>query len=215
MTGVAWLAMGAAAAFAIGNWTAVLRGHRRLEYVCKPAVMVALVVSALALDPVDDVQRAWFVVALLLSLAGDVFLMLPEERSEYLFVAGLGSFLLGHLAYIGGFAARGFDWSGHWWGLLLVPVIIWFAGVPIVRSARTADRALTVPVAAYVGVILAMLVCAVASGVALAAVGAAVFVVSDATLGWNRFVKPLAHGPIVVISTYHVAQALLVVSLTV
>jgi uncharacterized membrane protein YhhN len=215
VTGLAWLAVGVAAVFALGDWTADLRHDKRLEYICKPAVMVALIVAALALDPVSDSQRAWFLAALVLSLAGDVFLMLPQERSDWLFVGGLGSFLLGHLAYIGGFAARGFDWSGHWWGLLLVPFVIALVGVPIVRGARAADPTLTVPVFAYIAVILAMLVCAIASGVALAAAGAAIFVVSDATLGWNRFVKPLGRGEIVVITTYHVAQTLLVLSLTV
>ena len=53
---------------------------------------------ALALDPFDSAVRAWFVAALVLCLAGDVFLMLPKD----LFVAGLASFLLGHLCYVAG-----------------------------------------------------------------------------------------------------------------
>ena len=48
-------------------------------------------------------MRAWFVAALVLSLAGDVFLMLPKD----LFVFGLGAFLLGHLAYIVGLHVDG------------------------------------------------------------------------------------------------------------
>ena len=205
-----------AAAFAVGNWIAVARGKpgTRLEYVCKPAVMVALLAAAVALDPVDDAARVWFVVALLLSLAGDVFLMLPDERAEWLFVAGLGAFLLAHVAYIGGFAARGIDWSGHWPALFIAPLIIGFLGVPIVRGARNRDATLTIPVSVYIAVLIAMLLNAIATGVALAALGAAVFAVSDATLGWNRFVRTLRWGPLVVIVTYHVAQALLVVSLT-
>src|SRR5262249_55581390 len=143
----------------------------------------------------------------------DVFLMLPDERVEWFFVAGLGSFLVAHLAYIGGFAARGLDWSGHWPALLIAPLIVAFLGVPIVRGARARDAALTVPVSVYIAVLIAMLLNAIATGIVLAAIGAAVFAVSDATLGWNRFVRELRWGPLVVIVTYQVAQALLVVSL--
>ncbi|NIW49240.1 MAG: lysoplasmalogenase, partial [Gammaproteobacteria bacterium] len=38
----------------------------------------------------------YFLIGLALSLAGDIFLMLPDEK----FIAGLVSFLLAHLAYI-------------------------------------------------------------------------------------------------------------------
>src|SRR5207248_1371173 len=140
-----------AALFAVGNWYAILRQTRRgkrqrraavggdrsgatlgadrvIEYVCKPAVMVALIGAALTIDPVNDAMRAWFVVALVFSLAGDVFLMLPEDRSELFFVAGLGSFLIAHIAYVGGFIARGADWSAHWPALVIAPFVIWFLG---------------------------------------------------------------------------------------
>jgi uncharacterized membrane protein YhhN len=85
----------AAAAFAVGDWVAKARDDATLEYACKPLTMVALVVAALALEPVDDATRAWFVAALVLSLAGDVFLMLPERElgPADTFTFGLGSFL--------------------------------------------------------------------------------------------------------------------------
>lgn len=44
-----------------------------------------------------------FLLALLFSLLGDIFLMLPRER----FLAGLGAFLLAHLAYGWGFLGSG------------------------------------------------------------------------------------------------------------
>ena len=50
---------------------------------------------ALALDPVHGDMRTWFVIALVFSLLGDIFLMLPSDK----FVFGLGAFLLGHVAY--------------------------------------------------------------------------------------------------------------------
>jgi len=50
-------------------------------------------------------------------------------------------------------------------------------------------------------------------GVATAAVGAALFVVSDAVLALGRFVRPIRHGNLAVHVTYHLAQGLLVLSL--
>jgi alkenylglycerophosphocholine hydrolase len=87
---------------AIVDWWAVATDRRPVEYLAKPLTMVVLIAAALVLDPVDGTQRWWFVVALVLSLAGDVFLMLPRD----LFVPGLASFLLGHVAYVVGL------WSG-------------------------------------------------------------------------------------------------------
>jgi uncharacterized membrane protein YhhN len=68
-----------------------------------------LITAAVALRHGDPSLRCAFTAtALVLSLAGDVFLMLPRN----LFVAGLGSFLLVHVAYIVAFnspASNGFS----------------------------------------------------------------------------------------------------------
>jgi hypothetical protein len=56
--------------------------------------------------------------------------------------------------------------------------------------------------------------CAFASGIALGAIGALLFMTSDALIGEERFVRHRAWQPLAIIVTYHVAQALLVVSLT-
>jgi uncharacterized membrane protein YhhN len=69
------------------------------------------------------------------------------------------------------------------------------------------------PVGAYMLVISAMVASAVGTGLALAVAGAVLFYVSDALIAWTRFVHDLPHGRLAVITTYHVAQALLVLSL--
>ena len=78
---------------------------------------------------------------------------------------------------------------------------------------RGGDRALVAPVALYLVVILTMAVLAANVGVPAALAGAVLFVVSDTTLAVNRFVRPLPHGDVAVHLTYHLAQALLVLSL--
>ena len=61
--------------------------------------------------------------------------------------------------------------------------------------------------------ILTMAVLAANVGVPAAAAGAALFVVSDAVLALNRFVRPIPRGDVAVHVTYHLAQGLLVLSL--
>ena len=46
-----------------------------------------------------------------------------------------------------------------------------------------------------------------------AMMGATLFFVSDALLGWNRFVRPLRWAPVGIMTTYHLGQAGLVLSL--
>ncbi|MCZ7535099.1 MAG: lysoplasmalogenase [Acidimicrobiia bacterium] len=121
MTTGAWTALAVATAFALANWYSRLRHDRTLQYVTKPAALVALVAVAVLLDPADPTRRAWFVAALICGLAGDVFLMLPSDR----FVAGLASFLVGHVLYVAGFMTdprrRGRSpsrWpSSPWWSV--------------------------------------------------------------------------------------------------
>ena len=195
--------------FAIGNWVAVDRGHRRLEWVCKPATLALLLGVTLVLDPSDDGQRAWFVVALVLSLAGDVFLMLPKER----FVEGLGSFLLGHVAYVVGLGQEA----------SLVPLLVGalaVSGVTVVVGRRVLaavqageEPALAMPVALYMAVISAMVATAVGTLDVLAIGGAALFFLSDALIAWNRFVEPVPRARLAIMVTYHLGQAGLVLSL--
>jgi uncharacterized membrane protein YhhN len=187
----------------------VARGNKRFEYVCKPAVMVALVGVALLLHPTYGGRRDWFVAALALSLLGDVFLMLPRD----LFVAGLASFLLAHLAYVVGFRVHG--GSGTEWALAAAGVLVVDAvlGGPVLGAVRRRHADLLVPVVAYMVVISAMVSAALATGVALAIAGALLFFASDTLIAWNRFVGARPWMPLAIIVTYHVGQSGLVLSL--
>jgi uncharacterized membrane protein YhhN len=184
--------------------------RRPVEYVAKPLTMVVLIAAALALDPADGTARTWFVVALVLSLAGDVFLMLPRD----LFVPGLASFLLGHVAYIVGLLSMDTSVAGLVVGVAIIAIALPLLGVRILRAVRTgSEPALAVPVAAYILVISAMVIAAGASGSAIALAGAVSFYVSDALIAWTRFIQPLAWGRVAVMVTYHAAQVALVASL--
>jgi uncharacterized membrane protein YhhN len=207
MTTAAWALLAVAGVFAVGDWIAVATGRKPLEYLCKPATLAFLIAVALALDPTHADVRAWFVVALVFSLLGDIFLMLPGD----LFVFGLSAFLVGHLAYTVGLNLHT---DGDW--LFAIPVVIVAAllATRLVRGIkRTGEGALLGPVIAYVVVIGAMVISAVASGNALAAAGALLFMGSDALIGETRFVHPHRGAGVAIMVTYHLGQAGLVLSL--
>ncbi|MGJ4748546.1 lysoplasmalogenase, partial [Leptospira sp. SA-E8] len=153
--------------------------------------------------------------ALLGSLAGDVFLMLPGNY----FIPGLVSFLLAHLCYLAVFKQQGMRWFPSRAGLLatlliggLMYALLWAGGLPV---------ALRVPVAAYVLVIALMAAQAIGraralratdkdQGALLVALGAGFFMVSDGLLAINKFVTPLPLASLWVLSTYFLAQLLIV-----
>ena len=210
VTGGAFLLLALALVAAVGDWIAVHHQTKGLEYVCKPLTMVLLVGVALALDPEDPTARAWFVVALLLCLLGDIFLMLPQD----LFVFGLGAFLLGHLAYIVGMEAEGIEGPRFLVGIIIVMVLLALIGTPILKAVRAGpDPELAGPVVAYMFVISAMVATAIGVGDVVAIIGAGLFYVSDALIAWNRFLRETRHAHVTIMVTYHLAQMGLVLSL--
>ncbi|HYZ94120.1 MAG TPA: lysoplasmalogenase [Actinomycetota bacterium] len=208
MTDFSWLLFDAAIFFAAADWIAVALRNKTLEYVCKPAAIAFLIAVALAVQPRNDVQRWAFVVALVFSLAGDVLLMVDR------FLPGLIAFFGGHVAYIVGLRSGRTDFRPLLLSALIVFVAIVFVGARILVAVRERSPELGTPVSAYIAVISVMVACALASGNPLAATGAALFMVSDSLIAWNRFVKPLSWAPITIIVTYHLAQAGLVLSLS-
>ena len=209
MTAAAFLWLCLALVAALADWLAVYHDNRRLEFVAKPLTMVLLIGAAVALDPADPATRYWFVVALLLSLGGDVFLMVRKD----LFVAGLGSFLLAHVAYVIGLLTSGVHGGGLLVGLVLAVAGFGLIGARLMRGVRRTDRALVTPVLGYIVVISAMLITAYGTQRFWALAGASFFYVSDSLLGRQRFLEPRERGDTAVMVTYHIAQFLLVLSL--
>ena len=212
MNRLAWGAFGLAAVAAAGDLASILRHNRRLEYATKPTVMVLLIAAALLLGPASQGERALFVVALVLGLAGDVFLMLPDR----FLLPGIGAFLGGHLAYVVGFRFAGFSVVGLIIGVIIVAATAGLLLRRILRALEASGRAnLRNPVLAYAIVISLMTVSATASGNLVAAAGGLLFFFSDVIFAWYRFVKPVAWGQPVNIVMYQAGQALLVLSLAV
>jgi uncharacterized membrane protein YhhN len=58
------------------DWVVVEKGWNRLEYVTKPVTILLLIYWLYFIDGVNGAML-WFLIGLLFSLAGDIFLMLP------------------------------------------------------------------------------------------------------------------------------------------
>lgn len=214
VTVTAQVLLGVTAVAAIVDWLAVGTRNRRLEYVAKPLTLAGLVAVACTLDPSAGDVRAAFVVALVLSLIGDVFLMLPGDRW---FVPGLAAFLGAHVAYVVGFSLDPGSGAALLVGALIVLAVMVPTGVRLVRAVRRTAAPLVGPVSAYVVVIAAMVACATAWGNGWAIAGAWLFAASDTGIGESRFVRPQwsdARGArLAIIVLYHLGQAGLVLSL--
>ncbi|WP_375497056.1 lysoplasmalogenase family protein [uncultured Jatrophihabitans sp.] len=205
-----------AAVLAVGDWVAVHRRLPRLEGLLKPATL-ALLVSAAATADLGD-AKPWVVVALVLGLLGDVALLAPAgppgAPPRPAFLAGLGAFLLGHLAWIAAFLTR--DVHGLAFAVGAV-IAVGIGGVvlgPVLAAARRdAGLPFAAIIAAYAVVLALAAAFAAGTGVLATAIGGVLFLLSDATLARERFVRPIPHGRVIVIVSYHLAQGLMVIGL--
>ncbi len=191
-------------AVAVMDWVAVHLKNKPLEYIAKPLTMVVLIAAVLAMNPASTAARVFFVVALVFSMIGDIFLMLPNR--EKWFVFGLGSFLLGHLAYIPGLALLGLSIPELGIGLLVVAVAVGLIGMRIVAGVRQREPKLVIPVTVYMSVISLMVATAIGTGRIVAIAGAALFFCSDALIAWNGFIKEHRWAKVAIMVTYHLGQ---------
>ncbi len=178
-----------------------------LHFVAKPAATLACVLLAAGARPARSSRyQRGVVIALLFGLAGDVLLMLPNEA---LFPAGLGVFLIGHFAYLWAFTdgVKFFERPAPavYFGLV--------AGLLLIVLLRSVEGPLRAPLVAYVLVLATMAAQARVralvrpdAGARLAAVGATLFVLSDALLGIERFVTPFPLAHVAILVTYWGAQ---------
>lgn len=130
---------------------------------------------------------ALLIVGLLLCALGDAFL---AQNNEKTFLAGLASFLAGHLAYVILFvlAGSGFDIIlAQSWRVILPAIALAFAVSLLRRLLPVVGAPMRLPVTAYVVAISAMLLASATVPPPLVMLGAAFFVASDSILAIERF----------------------------
>jgi len=205
-----WIALttAAVAMLLLSEW----RGFRPGVWIAKPLASTGFIGAALAAGAQDSGYGWLVLLALVLSWLGDVLLIPDDPRS---FVAGLGAFLLGHVAFAVAFLSRGVS-----------PLAVGIAALVLFLPMRWAlrwlgphvSREMATPVKAYVTVISIMVMCAVgavaAGGPPVILAGAVAFYASDLAVARQQFVAKTILNKLWGLPLYYGAQLLLAFSVT-
>lgn len=191
--------------------TAVLYGFLCLSYLLVAPFTAVEISSLLKIVPILFLSflavraginslSGHLLLALLFSMGGDVLLEMD------LFVPGLSSFLLAQFLYGSLFFRYHSSWSVNYpIGLLLVG-----ASLVMVYVMWNYAGEMRLPVIAYLSVITYMGLSANTSTIKGAMLGAAVFIFSDSVIAINRFVMEVPAADWLIMTSYYVAQFLLV-----
>lgn len=166
---------------------------------------LAYPVAFLALMALIDYKHIgiWMVYGLVFSALGD------WQGTQGNFFRQMALFGLAHIAYICYFASRLENKDNEkagWatWLCVLIGVAAYIKVVPMVPSGTLRSGVIV-----YCLLILAMLRMALRQRDIWFALGAALFVISDFILAWNKFVSPIDHASWCIIVPYYGAQWLL------
>ena len=191
---------------AIVHLAMIVAGADEAARVSKLLLMPALAVGVvLMLWPLRG-SAAWLLlVAIVLSWGGDTSLTI---EGEWWFIAGLGLFLLAHLAYIALFLRL--PSTGRRFAPWSLVYAAWYLAFLALLGPHLGG--LVLPVAVYGAVLGTMAALASGCGGVIAA-GAALFVVSDSVLALGRFLPgyEFAAHDLTVMASYLAAQGLIAV----
>ncbi|WP_255067443.1 lysoplasmalogenase [Lacihabitans sp. LS3-19] len=170
--------------------------------ITKPLLMPLLMILAIQ----SGIKDKFLYIALFFSLLGDVFLMYSGQNY---FMLGLGSFLIGHFAYILLFKKQ-FRFNLIKSLPFAIATFLYFMFLK-----RGIPNELFVAVTLYCSVITLMAIFAAcrisnAKSYQIVLLGAILFVISDSLIAYNKFYESLKYSSVLVMSTYGVAQYLIV-----
>lgn len=177
-----------------GPWMAALK--------ILPIAMLVI----LAAGRLSGLSRGLTVGALLLSALGDVFLALDFPNQ---FVFGLGAFLLAQLTYGASFL-RASDFRNKRSILRGLPLVIASFLLALVLLPKAGELAPAVMFYLLAILFMALSAAAHRGASALLFAGAVSFMISDSLIAINKFLTPLPLSGLAVMSTYYLAQLLLV-----
>ena len=186
----------------------LLSNFPEIRYVTKPLLMILLMGHIAQENP----RPALFFTAIF-ALLGDVFLMLPGDSPLY-FQLGLGSFLIMQLSYIRLFARQASDqvWVPAFARKPLAGVLIYVFSFLAFLNPYLAGG-MKIPVTLYAFALGSMLYFAIRLRNQTIVLGAFFFVVSDSVLAFGKFYYSFPGISTLVMSTYIVAQLLLISAL--
>jgi uncharacterized membrane protein YhhN len=211
-----------AASIAVG-WTelwvvalviAERRGSQRGVWIAKPLASLGFVACALAQGALASSYGMTVLAGLCACALGDV-LLIPRGAGKA-FLAGMGSFALGHAAYALAFARLG---QARTAGLIALVVMAQVAIATLRWLGPRLPAEMRLPIRAYIVIISAMVVLAVGASAAserwMIGAGAVLFAVSDLSVARDRFVQPGFVNVLWGLPLYYLAQLLLAVSVAV
>lgn len=181
----------AALACALAYLPLVARDPGALRSTVKTAAVALLALAAWRAQ-----APTLLILALALCALGDWCLSRPGERA---FMAGVGGFAAGHLAYVALFLTRASSDPGLLLGGWRLAALAGLALLGAAMAARLAPRAgaLQIPVLVYIPIILGMGACALTlppeGALALVPLAAASFIASDLILAWEVFLFRPGH----------------------
>ena len=192
--------------------TADARDRRGILHVGKPLASTAFIAVALHLGALETVYGQALFTGLLLSWFGDMFLI-PKGAKRW-FLAGLVSFLLGHVAYVTAFWLYGGDRDvlALAAGVSVIPAIVVLRWLwPHLKMQMRG------PVVAYILVISAMISAAIMAYSAgqrwEILVGAILFYLSDLFVARHRFICEERVHRVVGLPLYYGGQFILALTL--
>jgi uncharacterized membrane protein YhhN len=205
--------LGLTAAAAVVDWIAVARSDQRLERMAKPLTLALLLAAAAVGDA--GPAKPWLLGALAFGLAGDIALLYAgDDALDRPFLLGLSAFLVGHIGYLVAFTRHGLEPRAVLAGVVITLAVATPALLQVLRGAAgSGGRTLATIVAGYATLLAATSVLGVGTASLATATGAVLFLGSDTTLAWQRFVRPVGGGPVLVMISYHLGQLLIVLGL--
>lgn len=202
---------------ALLDWVASWQGWQKVRWISKPGTLLLLIAWFTQIGQWNG-DLIWFGVALVFSLLGDILLNIPDQR---LFLPGAAAFLLAHAMYIIGFFQQPLtlEWK------IVLPLLLVGSAFGVVRAhiqkgmATNHETQMKVPTTIYELALSVMWLSAISTlfrpgwplvGALMVSVGGGLFFLSDALLASNRFVRPLRAADLLVMTTYHLGQFLIV-----
>lgn len=185
----------------------------KLEMISKPLIVPSLLLYYFYHQ---SQRNRFFLLAMIFCWLGDVLLMF-QSSGELFFIFGLGSFLVGHLCFIG--AYRQLRHGGE--GLnnpqrlrFSFPILLISTGLITILYPRLGD--LKIPVIVYSLVLSLMVLHGLyrygftsARSFWFVFTGAVLFLISDSLIAINKFLEPLPLSGISIMVSYMLAQYLI------
>lgn len=196
----------------------IILGREDISWFIKPFLIPFLFLAVYSCG--DFPSKKFLLLALTFSWIGDVVLLFADKGKLY-FIIGLASFLISHIAYIILFSKqlrinstrnKAIFWVG------ITVIIVYLMVMLSVLLPSLGD--LKIPVFVYAIVLSTMLLFAFKgylkwskpAGMYIL-LGAVVFVGSDSILAFNKFYEPIKFSSFLIMSTYIIAQYLIVVGI--